>query len=96
MTKSDLVDAISKGNPAITRNSVETVVNTVFDSMMDAMSRDERVEIRGFGSFTVRHRDARKGRNPKTGEPVDVPAKRMPHFKAGKQLSDRMNQGSGS
>lgn len=93
MTKSDLVDAISKGNPTIPRNAVETVVNTVFDSMMDAMGREERIEIRGFGSFSVRHRDARKGRNPKTGEPVDVPAKRMPHFTVGKQLKDRMNQG---
>ena len=94
MTKSELVDAVGDQCPNLPRKSIEAVVDTVFESMMDAMGLGERIEIRGFGSFSVRHHDARRGRNPRTGAPVDVPAKSTPHFTAGKQLRDRMNNGS--
>ena len=90
MTKSQLVDAVTQqsGHP---HKVVETAVNMVFDSMVGALQRNERIEIRGFGNITVRNYRAYTGRNPKTGEQVSVPPKRMPFFKVGKDLRDRVN-----
>ena len=91
MNRSELVDAVSQdGN--LPRKQAETVVNTIFDSMFDAILRDERVEIRGFGSFSNRHYGSYTGRNPKTGNSVSVPPKRLPFFKVGKDLRDRVNE----
>ena len=90
MTKSQLVDrlAATSGYP---RKAIETAVNAVFESMVDALREGDRIEVRGFGNFTVRQYRAYTGRNPKTGEQVAVPAKRMPFFKVGKDLSERIN-----
>lgn len=89
MTKSQLIETIvqSLGHP---RKVVETAVNTVFDAMVDALRDGDRIEIRGFGNFTVREYKAYTGRNPKTNEPVEVPAKVMPFFKVGKELRERI------
>ncbi len=91
MTKSELVDKIVEANATLTRKESEMVVNIVFDSMGDALRRGEKVEIRGFGSFTVRKRDAREARNPKSGEIVNIPAKKTPFFKTGKELRERVD-----
>jgi integration host factor subunit beta len=91
MTKSELVEKIVEANGILTRKESELVVNIVFDSMSEALKKGEKVEIRGFGSFTVRERDAREARNPKSGEVVDIPAKRTPFFKTGKELRERVN-----
>lgn len=72
----------------------ETVVNTIFDSMVESLLRDDRIEIRGFGSFVNRRYDSRKGRNPRTGEIIDVEEKRLPFFKVGKELKDQVNKGA--
>ena len=93
MTKSELIDAVAIVADDFTRAEVEVVVNTVFKSMTKAMLRDERIEIRGFGSFVVRHRKARIGRNPKTGESVSIPVRRTPFFTVGKELKERVDQG---
>ena len=90
MTKSELVAAISEKRTDLSKKDIEQVVNTIFNSMKDALIRNERIEIRGFGSFTVKHRDARTGRNPKTGSPVHIPAKRIPFFTVGKELRERV------
>jgi integration host factor subunit beta len=73
------------------QKDAETIVDTMFNSMIECLAQGERIEIRGFGSFAVKHRDTREGRNPKTGETVHIPAKRMPHFKLGKELYERIN-----
>lgn len=91
MTKSELVEKIVEANGILTRKESELAVNIVFDSMSEALKKGEKVEIRGFGSFTVRERDAREARNPKSGEVVDIPAKRTPFFKTGKELRERVN-----
>jgi len=91
MTKSELVDKLAEKNGALTRKESEAVVNLIFDSMGDALRSGEKVEIRGFGSFTVRERDAREARNPKSGEVVDIPAKKVPFFKTGKELRERVD-----
>jgi integration host factor beta subunit len=91
MTKSELVDKIVEANGVLTRKESEMVVNIVFDSMGDALRSGEKVEIRGFGSFTVRERDAREARNPKSGEIVNIPAKKTPFFKTGKELRERVD-----
>jgi integration host factor subunit beta len=91
MTKSELVEKIVETNKLLTRKESEMVVNLVFDSMCDALQRGEKVEIRGFGSFTIRERDAREARNPKSGEVVRIPAKKTPFFKTGKELRERVN-----
>ncbi len=95
MTKSQLIEAIvsQHGHP---RKAVEAAVNAIFDGMVEALQRGERIEIRGFGNFTVRRYRAYVGRNPKTGEKVDVPAKLMPFFKVGKDLRERINEGAPS
>jgi len=93
VTKSELVTAVAEANPGLGRRHVELVVNTIFDSMRTALLEGDRIEIRGFGSFTVRVRQPRIGRNPKTGESVDIGQKRVPFFKVGKELRERVNGG---
>lgn len=90
MTKSELIDAIA-GRGELTKARAELVVNCVFDAMMEAIERGDGIEIRGFGSFTVRPYKPYSGRNPRTGEPVPVPAKRLPFFKVGKDLRELVN-----
>ena len=91
MTKSELVEKIMESNGILTRKESEMVVNLIFDSMADALKSGDKVEIRGFGSFTIRERDAREARNPKSGEVVKISAKRTPFFKTGKELRERVN-----
>ena len=88
MTKAELVDKIAEKKQGLTRKDVEAVVNTVLDSIKDALASGDKIEIRGFGSFKIRSRKQREGRNPKTGSPVSVPAKKVPFFKAGKELKE--------
>jgi integration host factor subunit beta len=90
MTKRDLIDEVGKLYPRVSDSDAEVAVNGVFDSMTDALARGGRIEIRGFGSFVVKHRQAREGHNPRTGAPVQVAAKRVPFFKAGKELKLRV------
>lgn len=91
MTKRDLIDEVNKRFPHLSRRDSEVIVNSVFDSMVGAMGQGERIEIRGFGSFVVKHRRAREGRNPKSGTVVSVSAKRVPFFKVGKELRLRVD-----
>ncbi len=91
MTKRDLIDEVVKLYPRFSGRDAEIMVNAVFDSMTEALARGERIEIRGFGSFVVKHRQAREGRNPKTGALVPVAAKRVPFFKVGKELKLRVD-----
>ena len=91
MTKSELIDAIAQRGE-LTKSRAELVVNCVFDAMTEALERGEGIEIRGFGSFTVRPYKPYSGRNPRTGEPVPVGAKRLPFFKVGKDLKDLVNK----
>ncbi len=94
MTKADLINVIAeKAN--ITRVKAETVVNTIFDSMVEALMRGDRIEIRGFGSFVNRHYDAYEGRNPRTGEIIPVKEKKLPFFKVGKELKEEINKLAG-
>lgn len=91
MIKSELIQQIAEENPHLYQRDVERIVSVVFEEITAALSRGDRVELRGFGAFSVKSRDARMGRNPRTGESVPVPAKRVPFFKAGKELRERMN-----
>ncbi|PIP01577.1 MAG: integration host factor subunit beta [Zetaproteobacteria bacterium CG12_big_fil_rev_8_21_14_0_65_54_13] len=91
MTKSELVEIIAEQQEGITRREAEVVVNTIFSVIGDALATGDHVELRGFGSFTTKARQARIGRNPKTGEAVSVPAKAVPHFKPGKDLRERVD-----
>ena len=91
MTKRGLIDEVVKRFPRFSRREAEVMVNAVFDSLTSALTRGERIEIRGFGSFVVKHRQAREGRNPKTGALVPVAAKRVPFFKVGKELKLRVD-----
>jgi integration host factor subunit beta len=94
MTKADLVDKVTSLGD-LTRRDGEVIVDTLFDSVIGALKSGDKIEIRGFGSFRTRQRNARTGRNPKTGAKVDVPAKRVPFFKPSKELRDSVNpQGS--
>jgi integration host factor subunit beta len=93
MTKSGLIEKVAELTPHVSKKDTEIVVNTIFDSMTEALKKGERIEIRGFGSFQVKVREAREGRNPKTGEEVQIPAKRTPFFKVGKELKERVNEG---
>ena len=93
MTKSELIADLAAGNPHLLGRDVETIVATIFDEITAALARGERVELRGFGAFTVKRRDARTGRNPRTGEAVPVDEKAVPFFKAGKELRERVNRG---
>ena len=92
MTRSELVRSLARDNPHLYRRDVETVISTVLGEIEAALTRGERVELRGFGAFSIRERGARAGRNPRTGEPVDVPVKRLPFFKAGKRLRERVDR----
>ena len=94
MIKSELVQTIARRNPHLFQRDIENIVNAVFDSVTEALSEGNRVELRGFGAFSVKNRPARTGRNPRTGESVDVGEKWVPFFKAGKELRERMNGGS--
>jgi integration host factor subunit beta len=89
--RSELIQKIADENPHLYQRDVERIVNTIFEEIIGAMSRGDRVELRGFGAFSVKKRDARVGRNPRTGEAVDVEEKHVPFFKAGKLLRDRLN-----
>ena len=91
-TKSDLIELLS-ARAKLPRPTAELVIDIVFDQMISAMKRGERIEIRGFGSFEVRHYKAYQGRNPRTGESVHVPPKKLPFFKVGKELRERVNRG---
>lgn len=91
MTKRNLIDEIVRLYPRYSRRDAEVIVNEVFSSMADELRSDGRIEIRGFGSFVVKHRRAREGRNPKTGASVSVDAKRIPFFKVGKELKLRVD-----
>lgn len=91
MTKSELILLLAEKNPHLYQRDVERVVNTIFDEIAEALVAGNRVELRGFGAFSVKQREARVGRNPRTGEAVDVAAKRIPFFKTGKQLRERLN-----
>ncbi|XAT56924.1 integration host factor subunit beta [Rhodobacteraceae bacterium IMCC1335] len=91
MIRSELIQIITDQNPHLYQRDVERIVNTVFDEITNAMTNGDRVELRGFGAFSVKRRDARVGRNPRTGASVDVEEKHVPFFKTGKLLRDRLN-----
>ena len=92
MTKSELIARLAEQNPSLYHRDLEQLVNTVFETITKALEDGDRVELRGFGAFSVREREARIGRNPRTGEPVNVEAKRMPFFKMGKGMRERLNK----
>jgi len=91
MTRIDLVTITQEAIEGLNRRQCEVIVNSIFDAIRDALASGEKVELRGFGSFKVRERRSRDGRNPKTGEPVHVPPKTVPYFKPGKDLRERVN-----
>lgn len=91
MTKSDLVDFITERIKNLSRKEIDVIVNTLFNRMTQALSEGNRIEIRGFGSFEIRTRPSRQGRNPKTGKQVFVETRRVPFFKVGKELKERIN-----
>lgn len=91
MTRSELISRIAQQNPHLYHRDVERIVSTIFDEITGALANGDRVELRGFGAFSVKNRDARIGRNPRTGESVSVDSKSVPFFKTGKQLRDRLN-----
>lgn len=93
MIRSELIQKIADENPHLYQRDVEKIVNTIFEEITGAMSRGDRVELRGFGAFSVKKRDQRIGRNPRTGESVEVEEKHVPFFKTGKLLRDRLNGG---
>lgn len=90
MTKADLVDEVSRATE-LSRKDSEVIVEALFDSVVKALKNSDKLEVRGFGSFRIRKRKARQGRNPKTGEKVDVPEKKVPYFKPSKELKDLIN-----
>lgn len=91
MTKSELIARLAEANPHLYQRDVERIVTTIFDEITAALAGGDRVELRGFGAFSVKRRGARVGRNPRTGEAVQVSAKHIPYFKTGKQLRDKLN-----
>jgi integration host factor subunit beta len=91
MTKSVLIDKVAERAEGLTRKQTEIIVETVFEGIKEALAKGEKIEIRGFGNFRLKQRKPRKARNPKTGESVDVPSKRVLHFKVGKALKDALN-----
>ena len=93
MTKSELIEKIAAVQNQLSAKDVELAIKTMLDHMADALARGDRVEIRGFGSFSLNYRSARVGRNPKTGEQVNLDGKYVPHFKPGKELRERVNLG---
>jgi integration host factor subunit beta len=91
MIRSELVELLAQENPGLSTKEVETIVSVFFDEIVQRLSVEGRVELRGFGAFSTRSRDARVGRNPRTGESVEVDAKRVPYFKPGKEMRARLN-----
>lgn len=91
MTRSELVDRLAEQFGQLTQRDAETATALILDALGDALARGKRVEIRGFGSFTINHRKPRVGRNPRTGSPVHIPEQRVPHFKPGKKLRDAVS-----
>ncbi|MCK5546146.1 MAG: integration host factor subunit beta [Rhodospirillaceae bacterium] len=91
MTKSELIQRLADANPHLYLRDVERIVTTIFEEITDALADGNRVELRGFGAFSVKERGARVGRNPRTGEAVNVSAKYIPYFKTGKQLREKLN-----
>ncbi len=91
MTKSELIQRLAELNPHLYLLDIEKIVDAVFNGISDALANGDRVELRGFGAFSVKHRDARIGRNPRTGETVQVAAKKLPFFKTGKALREQLN-----
>ena len=91
MTRSQLIMQLAEQNPHLYHRDVERIVSTIFEEVSAALARGERVELRGFGAFSVKQRAARVGRNPRTGEAVQVASKRLPYFKTGKELRERLN-----
>jgi integration host factor subunit beta len=96
MTKSELIQRLAERNPHLYMRDVERIVDTIFDEITAALAKGDRVELRGFGAFSVKKREARTGRNPRTGESVTVQAKSLPFFKTGKELRERLNHGGKS
>ena len=92
MIKSELIQKIANANPHLFHRDVERIVNVILDEIVDALARGDRVELRGFGAFTVKHRAPRQGRNPRTGETVAVAEKYVPFFKTGKDLREQLNR----
>ena len=92
MIRSELIHKIANANTHLYHRDVERIVNVLFDEIVEALTRGDRVELRGFGAFTVKHRAARQGRNPRTGAAVPVAEKLVPFFKTGKELRDRLNR----
>lgn len=92
MIKSELIQKVAQSNQHLYQRDVETIVNVILDEIIEALSRGDRVELRGFGAFTVKHRNARRGRNPRTGASVFVEEKFVPFFKTGKELRERLNK----
>lgn len=93
MIRSELIQKIADENPHLYQRDVERIVNTIFEEIIEALARGDRVELRGFGAFSVKKREARAGRNPRTGDSVAVEEKHVPFFKTGKLLRDRLNEG---
>ncbi|MDR9432822.1 MAG: integration host factor subunit beta [Spiribacter sp.] len=93
MTKSELIDLIAESQQHLAQRDVELAVKTILEQMSECLASGERIEIRGFGSFSLHHRPPRIGRNPKTGEPVSLPGKHVPHFKPGKEMRERVDEG---
>lgn len=91
MLRSELIDTLQKENPHLTRRDIERVVSVIFETISQTLEKGARIELRGFGAFSVRHRAARMGRNPRSGESVPVPAKYVPFFRAGKDLKTRID-----
>jgi len=91
MTKSELIQRLANANPHLYQRDVERIVTTIFDEITTALANGDRVELRGFGAFSVKERDSRVGRNPRTGEAVNVAAKHIPYFRTGKQLREKLN-----
>ena len=91
MIRSELVQKLAESNPDLATRDIEAIVSTFFDEIISRLAANGRVELRGFGAFSTRPRDARTGRNPRTGEVVDVDAKRVPYFKPGKEMRQRLN-----
>jgi integration host factor subunit beta len=94
--KSELIQKISVANPHLFHRDIERIVNVIFDEIIEALARGDRVELRGFGAFTVKYRAPRQGRNPRTGTPVVVDEKYVPFFKTGKDLRERLNADTGA
>lgn len=90
MTKSELIESIASQHPNMTKKNIEFIINSVFKSIKDSLQKGDKVEIRGFGSFKIREKSSKVGRNPKTGSKVDVPDKKVPYFKPGKEIKESL------